>query len=387
MSVLGAAIEVFMASQRLIAKHGDEHMIFGDQVRAWILGCVGSLLRGLAFNPADADPETIAEATFARVGMPLRMRIPETWLITNEFGGRHLELLLNLTVQGNGEIAPLDPADLRAGQGIPWQQAWGWLSQDVPAELARSAVQLAARLLRNPGLRLGLRRSITATNPELRTLATGVLRRWALTLKAMVWAEHALSLPWEVVRAADIACFGFSATKPEWPRRRRLLAISHRSGDVKPKLRHMAIWKSCRCAIDATYVPAWESNTGMIWGLFAAAPGIARVRTQGYETSLWCRREAEMIQHLIDRADDLSNRVAFDIEYETAQCFRRVGNESARQTACWTRRNRNRVPAVWHRGLESTPFASVGTDRIPSRGRTARYERIHRGLFAREPGC
>jgi hypothetical protein len=315
----GAAIEVFMASQRLIAKHGDEHMIFGDQVRAWILACVGSLLRGLAFNPADTDPETIAEATLARVGMPLGMRTPETWLITNEFGGRHLELLLNLTVQGNGEIAPLDPADLRIGQGIPWQQAWGWLSQDVPAEFARSAVQLAARLLRNPGLRLGLRRSITAANPELRTLATGVLRRWALTLKAMVWAEHALSLPWEVVRAADVACFAFSATKPEWPR--RLLAISHRSGDVKPKLRHMAIWKSCRCAIDATYVPAWESNTGMIWGLFAAAAGIARVRTRGYETSLWCRREAEMVQHLIDRGDYLSNRVAFDIEYDQLSAF------------------------------------------------------------------
>lgn len=84
---------------------------------------------------------------------------------------------------------------------------------------------------------------------------------------------------------------------------------------MKQKLRHMAIWKSCRCAIDATYVPSWESNTGMIWGLFAAAPEIARVRTAGYQTPLWCRREAEMVQHLLDWGDYFSNRVAFDVEY------------------------------------------------------------------------
>jgi hypothetical protein len=94
---------------------------------------------------------------------------------------QQFRLLLNLTVQANGELSPLDPADLRVGQGIPWQQAWGWLSRDVPAGLSRGAIQLAARLLRNPGLRLGLHRSVTSTDPELRMLATGVLRRWVLT--------------------------------------------------------------------------------------------------------------------------------------------------------------------------------------------------------------
>jgi hypothetical protein len=167
-----AAIEDFMASQRLVSYHGDEHMVFGDQVRAWILACIGSLLRGLAFNPPDTDPESVAEAVMLRVGIPFQMRLPETWVLANKFGDRHLELLLNLTVQADGELAPLDPADLRVGQGVPWQQAWGWLSKDVPAERSLVAIQLAARLLRNTGLRLGLRRAVTCTDPDLRTLAT-----------------------------------------------------------------------------------------------------------------------------------------------------------------------------------------------------------------------
>jgi hypothetical protein len=128
----------------------------------------------------------------------------------------------------------------------------------------------------------------------------------------MAWAEHALDLPWEVVRSADIACFAFSATKPEWPR--RLIAISHRSAEVKPQLRSMQVWQSSRCAIDATYIPSWETNTGMIWGLFAASPAVVRVRTPGYAASIWCRREAEMVDHLVNRADYFANRLAGDLE-------------------------------------------------------------------------
>jgi hypothetical protein len=196
----------------------------------------------------------IANQAVARVSAPLRFTLPETWVVTNRFGDRHLELLLNLTVDANGSFAPLDPADLRIGQGIPWQQSWRWLSKDVPASLALDAVRLAARMLRNRGLRLGLSNALTLSDDEVRTLATGVLRRWALTLKAMAWAEHALAQTWDVVRPADIVSFAFSATKPEWPR--RLLAISHRSFEVKPRLRHMGVWKSARCAIDATYLPS-----------------------------------------------------------------------------------------------------------------------------------
>ncbi len=306
------AKQEFLASQHLIASHGDDHMILGDQVRAWILASVGSLLRGLVFAPPNVSDDLIAETAVLRVGVPLQLALPETWVLANRFGDRHLELLLNLTVQPDGTLAPLDPADLRIGQGLAWQQAWRWLSLDVRADLALEAVRLAARLMRNNGLRLGLGRALAAPDPEVRTLATGVLRRWVLTLKAMAWAEHALGLPWDVIRPADVVCFAFSATKPEWPR--RLVAISHRSADVKPQLRHMGVWQSSRCAIDATYIPSWETNTGMIWGLFAASPALIRVRTAGYETSVWCRREAEMIGHLLDRADFHAGRCAADIE-------------------------------------------------------------------------
>ena len=304
----------FLASQQLIASHGDEHMIFGDQVRSWILASVGSLLRGLAFAPPGIDEDVIANQAVARVSAPLRFTLPDTWVVSNRFGDRHLELLLNLTVEADGSFAPLDPADLRIGQGIPWQQSWQWLSCDVPTALALDAVRLAARLLRNRALLRGLGHALTASGPEVRTLATALLRRWALTLKAMVWAEHALGQSWDVVRPADIVCFAFSATKPEWPR--RLLAISHRSFEVKPKLRQMGVWKSARCAIDATYLPSWETNTGMIWGLFAATPALVRVRTLAYEASVWCRREAEMIEHLRERADYLAGRHAVDVELD-----------------------------------------------------------------------
>jgi hypothetical protein len=123
-----AAKEEFLASQRLIAAHGDDHMIFGDQVRAWILACVGSLLRGLAFAPPNVDDELIANTAVLRIGVPLQIALPQTWVLANRFGDRHLELLLNLTVQADGALAPLDPGDLRIGQGLPWQQAWRWFS-------------------------------------------------------------------------------------------------------------------------------------------------------------------------------------------------------------------------------------------------------------------
>jgi hypothetical protein len=54
----------------------------------------------------------------------------------------------------------------------------------------------------------------------------------------------------------------------------------------------------------------------MIWGLFAATPALVRVKTPAYEESVWCRREAEMIQHLRDRADFLAGRHAADAELD-----------------------------------------------------------------------
>ena len=54
----------------------------------------------------------------------------------------------------------------------------------------------------------------------------------------------------------------------------------------------------------------------MIWGLFAATPALVRVRTFAYEASVWCRREAEMIEHLRARADYLACRHVVDVEFD-----------------------------------------------------------------------
>ena len=40
---------------------------------------------------------------------------------------------------------------------------------------------------------------------------------------------------------------------------------THRSAEAKPVLSRLNMWKSPHTAIDASYVPAWETNLGMIW--------------------------------------------------------------------------------------------------------------------------
>ena len=155
-------------------------------------------------------------------------------------------------------------------------------------------------------------RALSSDRPELRTVALAVMRRWLLALKSMSWLEASGLETWSHVRAQDLACFAFSALEPEWPR--RILAVSHRSADVKPVLSTMRLWRSSRCAVDASYVPSWDTNTGMVWGLFGATPVIVRVRSPAYADSVWCLREAELAEHLVERRDFASNRWVLDID-------------------------------------------------------------------------
>jgi hypothetical protein len=60
-------------------------------------------------------------------------------------------------------------------------------------------------------------------------------------------------------------------------------------------------------------VPAWETNIGMIWNLFAAVQVIVRVQSSAYFESEWCEREHEMFQYLVDCADFLEQRTIVDI--------------------------------------------------------------------------
>lgn len=308
-----SAVAEFVESEHLIRRHGDARMVFGDQVRAWLLAVGGPLLRGLLLT-AGVDEEVIAQHTTHRLVLPRAIGLPDMWLLADAFGEKRIELLLNVAMQADGTLAEFDPVDLRVGQGIPWQQSWGWLSETVDADLVRDAVRLAARLLRNAGVREGVARALRSRKEAERTVAVAVVRRWTLALQAMTWLEDALSAPWRDVRPADLACAAFASVKPEWPR--RLLAISHRSAEVKPVLRGLHLWKSARCAIDATYLPAWETNTGMIWGLFGATPSIVRVDTPTYTASEWCRRESELIEYLAGTADYLRGRLVIDTDLE-----------------------------------------------------------------------
>ena len=282
-----AAIAEFYESEDRIASHGDGRMVLVEHVRAWLLVSSGPLLRAVLVTP-ESDPGLIIGETIRRLSIPIGYPQRNLRATITEFGDRHLELLLNLTKTADGHIAGLDPADLRVGQGEQWRESWGWLSRRIDAEQAQAAVRLAARLLRNDWVLEALLLALGSPDERLQTLAVGVVRRWILTLRAMIWAEDALERSWREVRPADIACFAFSALRPEWPR--RLLAISHRSAEVKPTLATLRNWSSARSGIDATYVPAWETNTGMIWGLFAPTPVLVRVHTPTYDGSEWCRR-------------------------------------------------------------------------------------------------
>ena len=188
---------------------------------------------------------------------------------------------------------------LRIGEGEEWRDHWLALAFEIGAEDTLDAVQMAAKLLRCLALVLGLTSAIASGDGQVKTLAIAVIRRWVLTLQAMAWLEAALTHAWSDVRPKDLCCFALNATNPDWPR--RVLAISHRSKDVKPALRGMHAWRAGRIAIDANYIPS-GNQLGMVWGLFAAmsrSPASARPPT----TSLvWCRRELELTDYLASEA-------------------------------------------------------------------------------------
>ena len=312
------AVAEFLENEMRIARHGDAYMVTGEHVRAWLLASIGPLLRGLLLSP-EVDPEVLTEATVQRVRLPARMALPGSWVLANEFGDKYLELLLNLRMQSDGNLAPLDVVNLRIGQGESWRESWSWLSDEIDARGARAGVRLAAQIMRNEAVLTGVTGILASDEEGQRLLAAATLRRWMLTLKAMTWLEEALDATWHDVRPADLACTAFAAVKPEWPR--RTFAVSHRSAEVKPALRRMPLWSSSRCAIDATYVPAWETNTGMLWGLFAATPAVLRVDTPRYGDSVWCRREHELTQYLLDSADFLTERYVLDVDLEGLERF------------------------------------------------------------------
>jgi hypothetical protein len=304
------AIGRFVAMDSEIANHGDVRMVQTDQVRAWLATSVGRLLLGVMLTPG-VESKLLADATMARLRIPSESQFPAVWVGQNFFGEKYLELLYNLKMTQAG-VGPLELGNIRIGQSEEWRQDWDWLSRPIGFDDVREALQVAARIMRCGPVVAGLLQVLWSGDSPMRVLSLAVMRRWLLTLKAMTWLEAALSEEWTYVRAQDLACFAFNAVKPDWPR--RIIAVSHRSVDAKPLLIQMNLWGSSHFALDASYVPSWETNTGMVWGLFGATPAIVRVGSPGYGQSIWCLREAELAQHLIERRDFLSERWVMDVE-------------------------------------------------------------------------
>jgi hypothetical protein len=325
----GGAVARFVQMESEIERQGDARMVQGEHLRAWLLAAVGPLLRGVMLASDVADDE-LTQATVERLAMPFARELPVVWILANEYGEKHLDLIYNLKMTPTG-LAYLDDVTIRVGQGETWRETWGWLSCDIEPNEMSEAIQLTARVMRCAPVLEGLMRALRSDQPGLQTVALCVLRRWLLTLKAMSWLEASVLQTWRHIRPQDLACFAFNALKPDWPR--RILAVSHRSTDAKSELSTMKLWRSSRCAIDASSVPSWETNTGMVWGLFGATPAIVRVHSSGYDASIWCLREAELTQHLAERLDFVAGRLVFDVD---------VSNVRALDNAV----------ALWHTGDE-----------------------------------
>lgn len=277
-----------------------------EHVRAWLAASVGHLLMFAALAPT-ADPAAPTEEVLRRVGIAARVAAQRYAL--DLLGDRQLEVLYNARMRPDGNLSF---GAVRIGQGEEWRDHWIALGFEIGIEDTLEAVRMAAKLLRCAALVLALTSAIKLGDARLKLLATAVLRRWLLTLQTMAWLEAALVHSWSDVRPQDLCCFALNATKPDWPR--RVVAISHLSRDVKPVLRGMYVWREARIAIDANYAPSWETNVGMIWGLFAATPAIIRIRSPAYHESVWCRRERELTDYLLRQSDFLTKRWIIDLD-------------------------------------------------------------------------
>jgi len=311
-----AAVSEFYALDGATRQRGDLAMIQAQYVRAWLSTALGNLLKGIAFSPQTDHDQLVMESR-RRLLIPRELGAAPAWGV--QFAEGEIGILYNCRKTPGGEISL---GGIRIGQGEEWLKHWQWLSQKVePAEIVPALI-LAARLLRSRPLLDALVAALESKDQGLEYIALAVLRRWLLSLEAMAWLEDALARRWNGVRPQDLACFAFNAVKPDWPR--RCVAISHRSMDAKPVLQTMKAWRSSLFAIDANYAPSWETNTGMIWGLFAATPVLARTHSPHYEASEWCERESEMIRYVEQTCDFMPRRWVLDINTETLPALDRL---------------------------------------------------------------
>jgi hypothetical protein len=302
------AVSEFYALDDATTRIADVAMIQAQYVRAWLSTAIGTLLSSVALSP-QKDHEPLERESRRRLLIPRELKAAPLWGV--QFAEGAIGILYNCR---QSPLGTLSWRGIRIGQGEEWMKHWQWLSQSVDAAHVIPAVVLAAKLLRCRPLLVALTNTLEANDPELEDIAVAVLRRWLLSLKAMAWLEDALERQWDRVRPEDLACFAFNAVKPDWPR--RVLAVSHRSMDAKPALFGMNAWRSSLFAIDANYAPSWETNTGMIWGLFAATPVLVKISSPNYELSEWCQREEEVLRYVEHTCDFMDRRFVLDMTIE-----------------------------------------------------------------------
>ena len=319
------AVQRFYLLDKATVARGDAAMHQAQYARAWLFTALGSLLMSVALSP-QVQPHQLSDETLRRLGIANNATNLPLWGMF--FSEGKLEILYNCrkSISGN-----LTVSDRRVGQGDEWMKHWQWLSKPILFNDALVAVQMAAQLLRSRPLIAGLLQGLQSGDPNIEELSIAVLRRWLLTLKAMAWLENALQDKWNLVRPQDLACLAFNAVKPEWPR--RLVSVSHRSFEAKPLLQQTRAWKSPLFAIDALYVPSWETNTGMIWGLFALTPLITIIDSPHYFASEWCQREYELINYLKLRSDFYPGRQVQVIKPEEVQNLNKLDEDWFRKIA------------------------------------------------------
>ena len=304
-----AAVMEFYALDDATTRIGDTAMIQAEYVRAWLSTALGNLLSSMALSPQSHHNELVA-TSLRRLSIPRELKAAPMWGV--QFAEGEIGILYNCR---QTPLGSLSWAGIRIGQGWEWRKHWQWLSHSPDLAQIAAGLPLAAKLLRCRPLLEALLTALDSKDQGLEYIALAVLRRWLLSLKAMAWLEEALVQRWDHVRPQDLACFAYNAVKPDWPR--RSVALSHRSKDAKPILQTMKAWTSSLFAIDANYAPSWETNTGMVWGLFAATPMLIRIRSPHYPgTSEWCERESAIIDYLEQSCDFIPRRLVLDMNVE-----------------------------------------------------------------------
>ena len=249
----------------------------------------------------------LAKKVVRRLG--IIQHVAGQWNLLDQLGDRQLEVLYNARMLPDGQLSF---GAVRVGQSEWWRDHWDALAFDIGAEDTLDAVQMGAKLLRCRALIVELAvctcfgrgpaqdaRDCCPTPVAPDPSGHGVARSRSAALVVRHTAQGPLLLRSERDEAglATACC-------------RHQPSIE----GCKAVLRSMYAWRAGRIAVDANYVPSWETNIGMIWGLFAATPAIVRIHSPNYRESVWCRRELELTEYVLKQSDFLSQRWIIDLE-------------------------------------------------------------------------